>query len=77
MAASDARIDGLVRVAGEYGEIFDPLYVLPAFLGMLARLEDGTIPAGATILFLVSGPCLHLASFRPALARGGPKERSP
>ncbi len=68
----EARAAGLVKVASELGEIFDPLYVLPAFLGMLSMLEDQTLPSGASILFLVSGPCLHLASCRdqlgPALA---------
>ncbi len=66
----EATTEGLIKVAREYGEILDPLYVLPAFLGMLAQLEDGTIARGSQILFLVSGPCLHLASYRPGLAGG-------
>jgi len=65
----EARAQGLVDIIGDLGEIVDPLYVLPAVLGMQARIEEGSIPAGASILFLVTGPCLHQRSYGEELGR--------
>jgi D-cysteine desulfhydrase len=72
-------LDLIRRMAAEEGLLLDPVYTGKAFLAMMDRLTDGTIPSQDEVAFMHTGGIFSLFAYRdelfppgkPPLARPG------
>jgi D-cysteine desulfhydrase len=52
---TDSELRELILIARREGLVLDPVYTLKAFLGMVDHIRKGTVPLGASVLFVHTG----------------------
>jgi D-cysteine desulfhydrase len=65
---TDAMVEAIRLMASHEGLLLDPVYSGKAFAGLIDDVRSGHYPAGASIVFLMTGGAPALFSYRSALA---------
>jgi L-cysteate sulfo-lyase len=65
---TDAMIDAVRLMASHEGLLLDPVYSGKAFAGVLSDVRAGRYPAGASVVFLMTGGAPALYAYRSTFA---------